>query len=212
MDLNKLLVLLAPYLPMDGMNEKGLSMAILGLETSETHQEDENKINTLCSVMIRGILDNCNDVDQAIEYMKNRNMHDFQSGYHYIISDRNKSVVIEYVGQTQNRELRILNPESYTNSTNIYVTNFYLSDDGEAQAEGVDRYETIENKIKEKKGKLEWGEVLDLLINVEQNTTLWTNVYNPEELNVISAQKRIYDDLTKFDIRNPLNYSKVEKK
>ena len=187
-------------------------MAILGLETNETHQIDENKIDTLCSVMIRGILDNCNNVDEAIEYMKNRNMHDFQSAYHYIISDKNKSVVIEYVGKTQNRELRILKPENYTNSTNIYVTNFYLSDDGESQPEGVDRYEIIENKIKEKKGKLEWQEILDLLINVEQNTTLWTNVYNPEELNVISAQKRIYDNLTIFDIYNPLNYSKVENK
>ena len=205
-------ILLAPFIPMDGINEKGLSMAVLALRTSETHQENENKINTITTLIIRGILDNCENVDQAIEYIEERNMHDFINSYHYIISDKNKSVIIEYVGKTQNRELRILTPENYTKSKNIYLTNFYLSEDGEEKTIGKDRYEILETNIKEKKGIFEWNEVINLLEKVKQNSTLWSNVYNPEELSVISSQNKNYDVLVKFDAVHPLMFKNVDKK
>ena len=42
--LTSFLTLLAPYIPVDGMNEKGLSIGVLELETPETFQQTEKKI------------------------------------------------------------------------------------------------------------------------------------------------------------------------
>ena len=206
-------ILLAPFIPMDGINEKGLSMAVLQLSANETHQKNESKINTFTSVIIRGVLDNCKNVDEAIEYIKERNMNEFGGySYHYIISDKNRSFVIEYIGETEDRELRIITPENYTKSRNIYLTNFYLSEDGEEKTEGKDRYDILETNIKEKKGIFEWNEVMNLLEKVKQNWTLWSNVYNSEESNVISSQDKNYDVLVKFDAVHPLEFKYVDKK
>ena len=53
---NRNRLLLAPYACMDGINEKGLAIAVLEIKTKATHQRTGKK-NLTTTVMIRAVLD-----------------------------------------------------------------------------------------------------------------------------------------------------------
>jgi predicted choloylglycine hydrolase len=94
-------LLLLPYAPLDGMNEKGLGIAILNTEVViNTHQKNPNKIDLSSTIMIRGVLDNCETTEEAIQFFDKYNMHDINPdvSYHFFVTDSNgTSAVIEYV-------------------------------------------------------------------------------------------------------------------
>ena len=61
----KLCMLTAPYLCMDGMNEKGVMAALLQLDGGDIHQ-DNGKKDLLIPVAVRLILDRASNVDEAL--------------------------------------------------------------------------------------------------------------------------------------------------
>ncbi len=108
--MDKITCFAAPYTPLDGMNEKGLSCAIFmsyqGDDTSvsssgtvATDQKDENKPNFTSTTMQRMILDYCATVDEAVELIKGYNLHDSaKSSFHYMIADATgKSAILEWL-------------------------------------------------------------------------------------------------------------------
>ena len=125
--LTSLLTLIAPYMPVDGMNEKGLSIGVLELETPETFQQTEKKDITTTAI-IRTVLDHAADVDEAIEIFNSYDMHDLLGvgcTYHYQIADaKGKTAIVEYA----NGETTVLRPDE---TGTLVATNFWLS-------EGVD--------------------------------------------------------------------------
>ena len=124
--MNKITCFAAPYAPLDGMNEKGLSCAIFmsyqGNDvtgTVATDQKDETKPNFTSTTMQRMILDYCATVDEAVELIKKYNLHDSaKSSFHYMIADASgKSAILEWLpdnatDKTDNdgsaRKLRVL--------------------------------------------------------------------------------------------------------
>ena len=56
---NSFQTLLAPYCCVDGLNDQGLSIAVLQLKTKPTRQTDASKLNIVTTAMIRGVLDTC---------------------------------------------------------------------------------------------------------------------------------------------------------
>lgn len=114
---------LLPYICMDGVNEKGLFVTVLALDTKEgehpVYQNRKGKESVIVSVLLRKMLDNCASVEEAVEYADKFNMintlgHDF----HVFISDiTGKSAVLDW---------------RYDRMTVTYtdiVTNFYVSSD-----------------------------------------------------------------------------------
>ncbi|MDE7453497.1 MAG: linear amide C-N hydrolase [Clostridia bacterium] len=104
--MNKITCFAAPYAPLDGMNEKGLSCAIFmsyqgddDKGTVATDQKDESKPNFTSTTMQRMILDYCADVDEAVELIKKYNLHDSaKSSFHYMIADASgKSAILEWI-------------------------------------------------------------------------------------------------------------------
>lgn len=95
---NKNRLLMAPYTCMDGVNEKGLSIAVLELKTKAVKQQT-GKTPITTTVMIRAVLDKCATVEEAIDLFSKYDMHDsLFCAYHYQITDASgKSVVIEYI-------------------------------------------------------------------------------------------------------------------
>lgn len=115
---NKVMTLAAPYIPVDGMNEKGLCIGVLELENGPTNQNTD-KVDLTTTTMIRLVLDRAASVDEAIELFRSYDMHDSVGyGYHYQISDASgNSVVLEYV----NNEISLIYPEigkSYISAAN----------------------------------------------------------------------------------------------
>lgn len=91
-------LLAAPFACMDGINEKGLSIAVVKLNAEATKQ-NTGKTPVITTVMIRAVLDKCATVDEAVELFSKYDMHDSLSvAYHYQIADTNgKTVIIEYI-------------------------------------------------------------------------------------------------------------------
>lgn len=115
---NKNRLLAAPYTCMDGINEKGLAIAVLELKTKATKQET-GKTPIITTVIIRAVLDKCATIEEAIELFKKYDMHDsLFCCYHYQITDASgKSVIIEYI----DNEMVLVYPEDKTQ----YALNFY---------------------------------------------------------------------------------------
>lgn len=108
--IQKLTMLAAPYAPMDGMNDAGLCVSILtsrqGADPVDTKSTaigtdlNTDKLDLTVTSFVRYVLDKCSTVDEAVEFAKKIDIHEFSfSSMHYAISDKTgKSAVIEWIG------------------------------------------------------------------------------------------------------------------
>ncbi len=212
---NSLQVLLAPYIPLDGINEKGLSIGVLQVKADGTAQ-DTGKKDILTTVAIRAVLDKAADVEEAVELLSGFDMQDmlFGCSYHYQLSDaKGNSCVIEYI----DNEMRIIWGE--TNESGVVtqaVTNFFLSPDGKADTpEGQERYARMQDALEECSGVMTETEALQLLNRVHLNykhkkypwyvTTLWSAVYNASEGTLTMCARMNYDAIYRFRVGDPKN-------
>lgn len=212
-DKNRFQSVLAPYCCMDGINEKGLTIGILELKTKATKQETGKKPITT-TVAIRGVLDKCATVAEAVEFFKSYDMHDaLFCCYHYQIADANgDSVVIEYV----NNEMRLFYPEKKSDDVfpSQYITNFFLSEDGDNfKGFGYDRYTRMQTVLGKKNGKMSEDEAMELLEKVHLHykhdvypwyvITLWSAVYNCNKGTLKLCAGLDYSKAYSFDIHKP---------
>lgn len=174
--MNKITCLAAPYAPLDGINDAGVScgiyMSYQGETTVATDQQEEGKDNITSTTMLRLILDYADDVDSAIELIKNYNLHDSaNTSFHYMIADASgKSAIVEWVpadgvtdstdndgtARTLNviynddpmyEEVRESSAFAYQTITNFIITPGYYVDGEEMP--GLDRYEYINKQLAE---------------------------------------------------------------
>ena len=74
MNFDSFLTLAGPYLPFDGMNEKGLTMALLAVP--EAHPAvDDTKVTLNTTTSIRLVLDKAATVEEAIDLLKQYNIY-----------------------------------------------------------------------------------------------------------------------------------------
>lgn len=213
-ELTSMLTLLTPYIPVDGMNEKGLSIGVLELETDPTFQMT-GKPSLTTTTMIRAVLDKAATVEEAIEIFRKYDMHDLYFDgctYHYHIADaKGKSVVIEYV----DGEINLIYPEKKMGNAVDYVAaaNYYLTEGvDDPDGLGYDRVETVYNALNKSKGItsekkameiLRSTSVQDLDMNGYVCSTLWSVVYNTRDLTFDVCVNNDYNTVYSFDLRNP---------
>lgn len=91
--------LAAPYFIVEGMNETGLGVSILELETDELHQ-NTGKQDILINVAVRAVLDKCATVDEAVAFFGKYDMNTMLgTSFHLFVCDKTgKSVVVEWFG------------------------------------------------------------------------------------------------------------------
>ena len=98
---DKVISLAAPFTPLDGINDAGVSVGIYmtyqGKETVATNQNTD-KPDITSTTLLRLMLDYADNVDEAIEIAKKFDMHDSaNTSFHYMVSDASgkdrKSVV-----------------------------------------------------------------------------------------------------------------------
>ena len=83
----RLYMTITPYLVYDGMNEKGVVAGILEIDIGETHQ-DNGKPDLPVYCAIRGILDKCASVEEALDLLASYDIHsDIGSSCHLFITD-----------------------------------------------------------------------------------------------------------------------------
>ena len=136
----RLLSVAAPFAPMDGMNEKGLCVAVLMIQDSPGFQQDTGKPDLTTTTAVRLLLDKAFDVEEALELLSRYDIH-ASAGMmvHFALADvSGRSVVVEYIDN-----------EMVVTETPV-VTNYYLSP-GEKYGIGTEeskiRYAMLEDML-----------------------------------------------------------------
>ena len=223
--LNSYRTLLAPYCCVDGMNEKGLAIAVSQLRAKATNQNAPGKKDITTTAMIRAVLDTCADVDGAIDLIKSYNMHDsLWTNYHYQIVDAHgRSVIVEYIDNVLYIYERGSDEYPVTGSVyeddgldRQYTANFSLTKDigsFEIVQHGEDRAEAVKSVLRAKDGILTEREAMDLLSHVKLNykhdrypwsvNALWSAVYNTAEGTMKIAGNMDYKNIFTFRVNEP---------
>ena len=136
----KLITLAAPYAPLDGINEKGLAVAVLRIADEPTDQ-DTGKTDITTTTAIRLMLDKAATVDEAVSLLEQYDMHSSAgSCYHFQLADAaGNSAVVEYI---DNEFVVLKADEGYQ-----MATNFLLSDKKFNFGTGQDRYGILESSL-----------------------------------------------------------------
>jgi hypothetical protein len=191
-------LLKSPYLPFDGMNERGLAVGMMAVPHSEGG--DDPAKPTLDSLeAIRLLLDYAADVDQAIVLLEQYNV-DWGGGpaIHYMLADASgASAVVEYIGG-QPQVFR--SPHSWQISTNFLFAEVPLD---KAGAE-CSRYKTADAALSHSAGVLDAQGAMGLLQRVSgtgTTATIWSVVYNLSSGQVQVVMDRDYSRVYSFELR-----------
>lgn len=204
--MNKCLLLAAPYIPFDGMNEKGVAICV-NMVNGGAIQQNTEKIDITTTTLIRLVLDKAKDVDEAIELIKKYDLHDSTGGpYHFQIADKSgKSVIVEYY----ENEIQVIESENnYQIMTNHTLNNL---ENGESTFnETYKRYDTINNTLSQTNGVLSVENSINLLQEVklhwgssengDEGGALYSVVYNLDKLELQFVYKSNMEKIYRFSL------------
>lgn len=174
----------APYAAMDGMNDKGLAICVLQVDSFGAEQHEEGKPNASTSLMIRWILDKAANVDEALKLFESVNFfahgEKYRSNYHFFLADKSgKSVIVEYVQQTKGAPAkRVSKPYvMHVQSTQWAANNFFYPDWNNPKSDhGRDKI--LDSTLKATGGVMDLQRAWSLLGRVTQEQTRWSVIYN----------------------------------
>ena len=188
----------APYLPFDGMNERGLAVGMMAVPHSEGGN-DPGKATLDDLEAIRLLLDYAADVDQAIELLGQYNVV-WGSGpaIHYLLADAaGNSAVVEYIG---GKPQVFRSQQPWQISTNFLFAEVPLARAGEE----CWRYKKVDTTLSQSQGLLSAEAAMGLLKNVSQTGTtgtIWSVVYNLSRGQVQVVMDRDYEQVYSFELR-----------
>lgn len=188
---NQYMSLAAIYVPVDGMNEKGLCIAdLMAGDDEETHQNTDKPDLTITAA-IRLILDYAATVDEALELLAQYDMNSvIDSAHHYMIADASgRAVVVEYV-----------NNEMVVTESNI-LTNHYLAEEkfGIGSRSSQLRFDTLAVLDQDYETGMDIMELRDCMNTVSQGNqpgeenTIWTICYHMDALTMDYYWKEDYE-------------------
>ncbi len=190
--------LIALYAPLDGMNEKGLTVSVNMISDSSTISQNTGNPDITTTTAIRLLLNKAATVDEAIELLKEYDFH-ASMGFmvHLAIADADgNSVAVEYI----DNEMHIVETSA--------VTNFYLTK-GEKYGIGTQqshtRFEILQERIRQ--GTMTMEDVRDALSSVskgnfgEFESTEWSIVFNQTTGEVHYYHRENYENRYTFTVK-----------
>jgi hypothetical protein len=169
----------ASRLPFDGMNEKGVAVAMAAVPAART--KDGRTVGSLG--VMRQVLDGAASVQEAIAIFTAASI-DFDGGppLHYLVADATGAgAVIEYV----DGQVHVIERER---QPYIAMTNFVLTGDEPSD----DRYRTAVGTLKAKRGVMTPRSTIDLLRATKQAHTRWSAAYDLKARKVHIAMGQKY--------------------
>ncbi len=186
-------LLRAPLMPFDGMNERGLTIGMAAVPPGQMRPDpDKETIGSL--MVIRKMLDQAGDVDEAVAILQSYNI-DMGGGppLHYLIAaPSGRSVLVEFY---QGQMVVIPNDRPWH-----IATNFLRASAGESAAGRCRRYDKLNRQLTPAGGQISPPKAIDLLAEVSQEGTQWSVIYkmNSGHINVIMGRQ--YDNLHTFQL------------
>ncbi len=171
------LTLATPFLPFDGMNEKGVCIALLAVP-EVWMIDDPDKITLNTTTAIRLVLDKAATIDEAVELLRKYNIY-FSGDVtcHFLIADATgKSVIVEYY----DNGLQVVESD-----TDYQIASNFIAYHGLNIGEGYtefDRYDAVE-KVLQNNNTVTMEDCEKLLNTVgiydgETDKLQWSVVYN----------------------------------
>jgi hypothetical protein len=183
----------APYMPFDGMNEAGLVVAMAAISHAEP-PNDPGKVTLDEIGVIRLLLDKAATVEEALELLGEYNVEMLDPPIHYLVADKTgESALIEFL----DGEMRVIRRSGFQVMTNFLVTETNLT--GGAPCS---RYNLVHQGLSEAQGAVTLEEALELLQGASQDSTIWSTVYDPVNLEVHVAMGRGYSSVHTFKLNS----------
>lgn len=197
-DVYKNKLAMAPFVPVDGMNEMGLAVGMAAVPEGRDNMESGKPVMGSLGIM-REILDFAATVDEAIDIMSKYRI-EFGGGpaVHYLIADANgDSAIVEY----NSGKMHIIRDEGDW----LAITNFTLEGAGPEPELMCDRYKKISDKLTSNNGILSVKEGTQLLSEVSQGDpqvegTQWSALYDLYEIMLKVSIGMDYSDWKSFSI------------
>ena len=204
------------FIPMDGMNERGIAIGAMGCMGLDSKNE---KIPVYSNEIIRIVLDTAETMNDVIEIFENYSIYNPVIPLHYIVSDSiGNSAIIEYIdGKVQVQELdqnsKVLtnfryygNIEKIKEKSNEYLSTGKINKD--VFGNSYLRYIKIKQKLMTSNGILSESESMNLLkeVSMEMKSfygdfyTVWSVVYNLSNKKIDVAIGRNYNDIYSFEL------------
>ena len=193
--LGRAVLLAAPYMGVDGLNEKGLTASLLDMDDGETHMSTDNPDVTV-TMVIRMLLDRAATVNEAIELLEKYDIH---TGHgwtqHIFIADANGDAA---VAEWYNDKMKVVN---YNVCTNFRMSNQSLNGDYSGQC---DRFDLLDDALIEKPENTA-EDSMKLLEAVKQDEpgynifTEWSVVFNLSDFSADYVVNMDYDKVYHLD-------------
>ena len=180
----------APYLPFDGVNEKGVAMGLMAVPSAEP-PFDAGKVSLYDLALIRLVLDYALDTNHAVELLGGYNYRVTSTPVHFLVADRSgTAALIEYAGG----QMRV----TRTEDPFMVATNFVVFGSRAPVSTGCARYDRAYATLSARNGVLPRSEALDLLSAVSQEITMWSAVYDLTDPGVDVVPGRRYGKAYRF--------------
>jgi len=181
----------------DGINERGVSVALATGEDALINRDENKKLISL-SYLMREILDHAGNVDEAADIVRSYDVFDknnYTISNHLLISGPfGKSVIAEYY----DGEWRIIpNDKSWQVVTNTLLFNV----PEETRKNECSRYETAYTNLEKVDGQVDWEEGMNILSAISVEDTQWSTIYDMNRKEVYISLYRGYSDIRKIKIR-----------
>lgn len=208
--MDKVSCLAAPYAPLDGVNDAGVSCGIfMSYQGAETVSTDQNTAlpDLTSTTLLRMILDYADDVDEAVEIASSYDLHDSaMTSYHYMVADASgRSAILEWVNGTDAtdndgsaRQLVVTynDADAHIGEAEAacdyqWITNFIIQPDyyeNTDDRKGYDRYERLYQELSATDGVVaDEQAAMDILAAVGRRS--WNN----DDKNTCTVHSVVYN-------------------
>ena len=199
---NQFMALASLFMALDGINEKGLAIAVLDAGDKVVTKQDTPKPDLTTTSAVQYLLKNAANVKEALELLRGIDMNsDPGSAYHFSMADATgRSVAVEYV---DNRTVVTESP---------FVTNHYLCKEKFEVGlhEGDHRHEKLMEQYLKTGGVMNEEQLTKAITSVTQlpekgaivGGTLWTMVMDLKHPSVTYYSRRHFDKPFHFELTN----------
>ena len=201
--------LAAPFVCLDGMNEKGVAIAVL-TEDSEPAVQETGKPKLATTMLIRLVLDKAASTQEAVDLIREYDMYSVSGrDNHFFITDASgDSRTIEYDPDSETRELTVTSARATTNFYNMYIDKVLPNQKNGKYGHGLERYLAMEEVFDRHDGTggnaVGWEalQAVAQLPNPESVTsnTQWSVLYNTDDLTYELVLRRRWDDVLFSDV------------
>ena len=201
--------LLGPFAALDGINEKGVSIAVLTLDSEAADQRTGRQaINT--SLAIRLVLDRAATTQQAVDLLARYDMHAMAGrDYHFFVSDaQGDSRIIEWDPKSEDRRMVATPVREITNYYALYADEVLPNQKNGDLGHGKERALAIADVLDAHDGAMTCDAAWEALKAAAQDpnpddvtsNTQWSIVYNNTDLTADVCLRRNWDDVMRFGL------------